>query len=123
SELDKVNVTTVKALLKQRKSEKAPVEEIAVIENYINLNEAIASFTKLVKVEKAVIEGLVTAKYPKLSIEEIKDLVINKKWLNHLWQCLKYEKERIRHNLTQLIIELSERYATTLPELETNVSE
>ncbi|MBL7704167.1 MAG: type I restriction-modification system subunit M [Taibaiella sp.] len=123
SELDKVNVSTVKALLKQRKSENAPAEELAVIENYINLHEVIASFTKLIKVEKAVIEGLVTAKYPKLSIEEIKDLVINKKWINHLWQCLESEKERISQNLTQRIIELSERYAETLPEMETSISD
>jgi len=122
SELDKVNLTSVKALLKQRKSENAPEEELAIIENYIHRNETIASITKLIKIEKATIERLVIGKYPKLSVEDIKILVINKKWLNHLWQCLESEKERISQNLTQRIIELSDRYATTLPELESNVS-
>ncbi|MBL7713503.1 MAG: N-6 DNA methylase [Chitinophagaceae bacterium] len=122
-DLEKVNLATVKGLLKQRKSERAPAEELAVIENYIDRNEAIASITKLIRIEKATIEKLVMDKYPKLSVKEIKEIVINKKWLNHLWQCLESEKERISQRLTQRIMELAARYATTLPELETGLSE
>lgn len=119
SDLEKVNLTSVKGLLKQRKSEKAPKEEIAVIENYIRLNEAISIFTKLIKIEKETIEKLVVELYPKLSENEIKDLVINKKWIKHLETCLYEEKERMSQTLTQRIIELTERYNVTLPEMET----
>lgn len=119
SDLEKVNLTSVKGLLKQRKSEKAPKEEIAVIENYIRLNEAISSFTKLIKIQKETIEKLAIERYPKLSENEIKDLVINKKWIKHLESCLYEEKERISQTLTQRIIELTERYNVTLPEMET----
>ena len=123
SDLEKVNLTSVKGLLKQRKSEKAPKEEIDVIENYINLNEAISSFTKLIKIQKETIEKLVIELYPKLSEDEIKDLVINKKWINHLENRLQEEKERISQTLTGRIVELVERYKVTLPEAEATFNE
>jgi type I restriction enzyme M protein len=123
SDLDKVNLTSVKGLLKQRKSEKAPKEEIAVIENYINLNEAISSFSKLIKIQKETIEKLVIELYPKLSESEIKDLVVSKKWFKHLEECLHEEKERMSQTLTQRIVELAERYKNTLPEMELALNE
>ena len=122
-ELDKVNLTSVKALLKEKKKSIAAKEEIALIENYIQLNEAITSINKLIKIEKANIEKAVVELYPQLSIDEIKDLVINKKWMCHLQNCLQGEQERISQTLTQRIKELAERYAETLPQLETTVSD
>ncbi|MFK8295753.1 type I restriction-modification system subunit M [Capnocytophaga canimorsus] len=119
SELDKVNLTSVKMLLKQRKAEKAPKEELAVIENYIRLSEAISSFTKLIKIQKEVIEKSVLEKYAQLTESEVKDLVINKKWLKHLATCLYEEKQRMSQALTGRILALAERYAVTLPEMET----
>lgn len=123
SDLEKVNLTSIKGLLKQRKSEKAPKEEIAVIENYIRLNEAISSFTKLIKIQKETIEKLVLELYPKLTETEIKDLVINKKWINHLENCLHEEKERMSQTLTQRILELVERYRVALPQIQTALNE
>lgn len=123
SELEKVNLTSVKALLKQRKADKAPKEEITVIENYIRLNEAISSFTKLIKIQKETIEKLVIEQYAKLSENDIKDLVINKKWIKHLEACLLEEKERMSQTLTGRIVELAERYKVTLPEMEKSLQE
>ena len=123
AELDKVNLTSAKALLKEKKKAITAKEEIALIENYIQLNEAIASINKLIKIEKTTIEKAVTELYPKLSMDEIKDLVINKKWIRHLQNCLQSEQERISQNLTQRVKELAERYAETLPQLETTVAD
>ncbi|MDL2231054.1 type I restriction-modification system subunit M [Bacteroidales bacterium OttesenSCG-928-L19] len=123
AELDKVNLTSVKALLKEKKKSISSKEEIAVIENYIQLNEAIASINKLIKIEKTNIEKAVTELYPQLTEDEIKDLVINKKWMRYMQNCLQSEQERISQNLTQRVKELAERYAETLPQLETAVSD
>lgn len=122
SDLDKVNLTTVKGLLRDRKKEKAPKEEIAIIENYINLHEAIASITRLIKIEKATTEIKVTEIYPTLSEKDIKNLVVNKKWIQHLQECLEQEQENISQTLTQRIKELAERYVQTLPQLEESLS-
>ena len=123
AELDKVNMTSAKALLKEKKKSFTTKEEIALIENYINLNEAVGSINKLIKIEKANIEKAVIELYPQLSIEDLKELVINKKWMKHLQNCLLGEQERISQTLTQRIKELAERYAETLPQLETAVSD
>lgn len=122
-DLAKINLATVKGLLKKRKKEKAPKEEIAVIENYINLSEAIISFTKLIKIQKETIEKLVIEKYAQLSENEIKDLVIHKKWIKHLERCLYEEKERMSQKLTGRILQLAERYKVTLFEIESTLSE
>jgi type I restriction enzyme M protein len=117
-ELDKVNLTSVKTLLKQRKKEKAPKEEIAVIENYINLNEAIKNITNLIKIAKLTIENSVIDLYPKLSESEIKKIVIYEKWQSDLFFRFKTLKEKISQDLADRINELSRRYERTLFELE-----
>lgn len=122
NDLDKITLTSVKAFYKQRKKEIAPKEELAIIENYINLNEAITSISKLIKIEKATIEKSVLNLYSQLSEKEIKDLVINKKWMYSLQKSLESEQERISQNLTQRIKVLAERYADTLPQLEAEVA-
>jgi type I restriction enzyme M protein len=123
ADLDKVNLTSVKALLKKRKTEKVPKEEIAVIENYIDLNEALTSIGKLIKIEKATIEKAVLDKYPKLTETEIKNLVINKKWIQYLTEALHSEQERLSQTLANRITELADRYEVTLPEMEITLND
>lgn len=118
SELDKVNLTTVKMLLKQRKKDKAPKEEITVIENYINLNEAIKNIASLIKIAKNTIEKSVIDLYPELSEQEIKAVVIHEKWEYQLQTALHQLQDKISQNLAQRIKELAARYENTLPELE-----
>ncbi|WP_462267733.1 type I restriction-modification system subunit M [Mucilaginibacter sp.] len=117
-DLEKVNLSTVKNLLKQKKKEKAPQEEIAVIENYINLNEAIKNIANLIKIAKGTIEKSVIDLYPRLSEDEIKKLVIHDKWESQLQMALHQLQDKISQNLTQRIKELASRYEETLPQLE-----
>jgi type I restriction enzyme M protein len=116
--LDKVNLTTVKVLLKLRKKERAPKEEIAMIENYINVNEAIKNITNLIKIAKSTLEKLVLDKYPELTEAEIKTLVIEYKWEAQLRLALDQLNDSINQGLTERIRELAMRYEDTLPELE-----
>ncbi|MGF7078869.1 type I restriction-modification system subunit M [Mucilaginibacter sp. UYCu711] len=117
-ELDKVNLTTVKNLLKQRKKEKAPKEEINVIENFINVNEAIKNIENLIKFAKLTIEKSVIDLYPKLSEEEIKEVVINRKWNASLQSSLNQLQSTISRNLAQRIIDIADNYCVPLPDLE-----
>ncbi len=118
SELEKVNLASVKNLLTQRKKEKAPKEEIAVIENYINLHEAIRNVTNLVKIDKTTLERAVLERYPELSEQEIKEIVIHAKWKTKLQSALHQLQDAISQRLTDRIKELAARYETPLPELE-----
>lgn len=63
------------------------------------------------------------ARYPRLSIDEIKTLVIEKKWMISMEQRIRTEMDNISHRLTRRIKELAERYETPLPRLSAEVEE
>lgn len=117
-DLDKVNLTTVKALFKEKKKSVLAKEEAQVFENYIALQETLAETNAFIKKQKTKIEKAVTEIYPTLSEREIKHLVIEKKWLQNLENALHAETDRISQTLSQRIKELAERYRETLGELE-----
>ena len=56
-------------------------------------------------------------KYPKLTEEEIKQLVVDEKWLATLADAVQGELDRVSQTLTSRIRQLAERYATPLPTL------
>jgi type I restriction enzyme M protein len=58
-----------------------------------------------------------------MSESEIKDLVIEDKWLKALSEGIEAELECISQRLTGRISELAERYATPLPSLEREVED
>ncbi len=62
-------------------------------------------------------------KYSKLSEEEIRDILVNDKWMTSIINEINTEMDRISHRLTTRIKELAERYGKTLPEIETEVEE
>ncbi|MDM1354654.1 type I restriction-modification system subunit M [Myroides marinus] len=122
ADLDKVNATEVNKLLKERKGQLSK-EEIAVLKDYIAQADIVKKANATIKVLNTQLEKEVLAKYPVLRIDEIQALVIKTKWLVHLLSVLTNEQERIGQSLTQRIKELGERYATTLPTLETEASD
>lgn len=117
-DLDKVNLTSVKALYKEKKKSVLAKEEAQVFENYIALQETLAETNAFIKKQKTKIEKAVTEIYPTLSEKEIKHLVIEKKWLHNLENALHAETDKISQTLSQRIKELAERYRETLGELE-----
>jgi type I restriction enzyme M protein len=63
----------------------------------------------------------VAAKYPKLTDDEIKLLVVDDKWMGALADAVHGELDRVSQTLTRRIRQLAERYATPLPQLEDEV--
>src|SRR5262249_31945598 len=64
----------------------------------------------------------VAAKYPKLTEDEIKALVVDDKWLGTLASAVQGELNRVSQTLTGRIRQLAERYTTPLPELANEVN-
>lgn len=77
----------------------------------------------ILKTAKANLEKNVIAKYPKLSIDEIKTIVVEKKWMHNMEQRIRTEMDNISHRLTQRIKELADRYETPMPKLSSEVDE
>ena len=62
-------------------------------------------------------------RYKALTEDEIKQLVVNDKWMASIERNVKTEMNRISQRLTQRIKELAERYETPLPKQTTDVAE
>jgi len=114
---DKISTASVKERLKKIKSNTAEVEEIKLLEHYLKLQDQVAELNKQIKLAQKELETQVWEKYPLLSIDEIKTLVVDDKWINHLEHAVQNEMQRISQRLTQRIKELAERYETPMPKM------
>ncbi|CAG9196520.1 hypothetical protein BGLA2_1210023 [Burkholderia gladioli] len=62
------------------------------------------------------------AQYSKLTVPEIKSLVVDDKWLAALYATVSAEVERASQSLTQRVRELATRYESPLPVLVDDVA-
>ena len=98
-------------------------EEYDMLQQYKKLMEDEKKVQAKIKTAKADLEKKVIAQYPRLSIDEIKTIVVEKKWMHNIAQRIRTEMDNISHRLTQRIKELAERYETPLPKLSCEVDE
>ena len=123
SELDKVNKANVAARLKEIKGDKEAREEAAVLNAWSKLNKQEADLKKQLKEHEDLLDGWVYRKYPKLTEDEVKALVVDDKWLAALDAAIHGEMDRVSQALTRRVKELAERYETPLPALTHKVAE
>jgi type I restriction enzyme M protein len=126
TELDKVNKASVNGQLKvdngQLKKLAKNTEDynllkgkIEVFEKYLKLLDNQTALNKKIKDALADLDTKVIERYKTLTEDEIKQLVVDDKWMTVLERDVKTEMERISQRLTQRIKELAERYETPLP--------
>lgn len=123
AELDKVNKANVQARLKEIKGDAESAEERTVLESYLDLLNRQSEGKRQVKEAELALDSLALARYKSLTVEEIKTLVVEDKWLTALEQAVQAEVEKANQSLTQRIKVLAERYETPLPELSASVEE
>jgi type I restriction enzyme M protein len=123
SELEKMNKANVTARLKEIKGDKDAKDEAVVLNDWLKLNAKEASFKKVLKEAEADLDANAYAKYPELTEEEIKALVVDEKWLTALDAAIQGEMDRVSQQLTLRVKELAERYETPLPEMKSRVVE
>ena len=85
--------------------------------------EKIKEHNKTLKELSALLEQHLKSKYAVLTEDEIKELLVNKKWYYSLFDGIDTLYTAISHNLSARITELAERYESTLPELEKEVAD
>ena len=118
---DKISKANVLKRIKEIKKSPDDAEELAVLEKYLALFEKEAETKKEIKNAEKDLEKKILAKYPKLTLGEIKDLVINKKWMTELSSRVSGEVERLSQTLAGRVKELAERYDETMPEIEKEI--
>lgn len=114
---DKVTKATVTARLKLA----TDPDEKAALKQVKKLFDAEFEAKKSLKEAQDALDLAVCKQYPKLSIDEIKSLIVDDKWLATLESNIVAEIERVTQQLANRVKELEERYSEPLPALTQSV--
>ena len=102
---------------------KSDSDEIAVLTQYLELKAVISQVKRELKTLKENLLAVLKVKYSDLTEDDIKWLVIEKKWFAALSTRLDSEMQRIGQQLTSKVSALAERYAQTLPEIDAAIAD
>ncbi len=123
SELDRINKQTVTARLKEIAGDGESADEAKVLKQWLKLSDKEAKLKKQIKDAEPELDAAAYAKYPELTENNVKALIVDDKWLSAIDTAVHGELERISQSLTQRIKELAERYETPMPQLSRHVEE
>ena len=118
----KITAKTLKARLKEIGRDPDYAEERQALEAYARLLDQQAETKARLKAAQDDLEAKLDTKYPALSEDEIKTLVVDDKWLATIAAAVQGELDRVSQTLTGRIRQLADRYATTLPQLTDEVA-
>lgn len=123
AEMDKVNRANVSARLKVIKADADTLDEQAILKQYLKLLTDETAKKKAIKEAEAALDEALLAHYPTLSEDQVKQLVVDDKWLAAIVADVNGEMDRISQRLTQRVKTLAERYETPLPTLTREVAD
>jgi type I restriction enzyme M protein len=123
SELDKVNKAAVNARIKEIRKDPEAAEELAVLREWLELSDEEASTKKALRAAEAELDDQAYGRYDSLTDAEVRELVVQGKWLASLEQAVASEVERMSQALTRRLNQLGERYGEALPVISQRVEE
>ncbi len=134
AEMEKVNKANVTARSKELKGEmslraesrsdtkKQMEEELAILKQFLTLTEKLTDTNKKIKEAELALDIALYAKYPTLTENEVKQLVVDDKWMQTIATAIKAEIDHISQQLTNRVTTLAERYENPLPVIEQEVA-
>jgi type I restriction enzyme M protein len=118
----KITAKALKARLKEIGRDPDYAEERQALIDYADLLTQQAETKALLKAAQDDLDAKLLAKYPTLSEDEIKTLVVDDKWLTSIATAVQGELDRVSQTLTGRIRQLAERYESPLPRLSDDVN-
>ena len=118
---DDVDAKAVNAKIKELKKNAPNSEEYRILCKYRDLCDKVKKYSKIVKELNAALDEACKAKYAELTMDEIKELLVNRKWYYTIFERIKALYITASHEIASRIAELAERYENTLPSLEDEV--
>jgi type I restriction enzyme M protein len=122
NEKGKLTKASVTARLTEIDADPDAADELKVLREYLALVEQEAATAAQLAAAQDTLTKEIAARYPKLTEDEIKALVVDDKWLGTLAAAVQGELDRVSQTLTGRIRQLAERYATPLPQLTDEVA-
>jgi len=123
ADMEKVNKGSIQARIKELKGESDIEDEMKVLNQYLALLDDQTKTNKKFKEVEKELDDKLYAKYPELTVDEIKTLVVDDKWMQAIEASISGEIDQISQALAGRIKELGNRYEITLPEVDNEVSE
>jgi type I restriction enzyme M protein len=96
--------------------------ESDILLRWLNLDRKTTELNRKLKLAQDELTKKVADKYPRLTEDEIKTLVVDDKWLATIAAAVQGELGRVSQTLTGRIRQLAERYANPLPQLTAEVA-
>ena len=116
-----ITASSVKARLKAIQGDPDSTDEREVLTSCAIFIDNASKISKAVKKEQEALDGQVLAHYATLTEDEIKEIVVEDKWIASIHAAINGEVQRLTQALATRVQELEERYAQPLPELEQEV--
>lgn len=122
--LEKVNETNVKKAVAAQKKHTvdADANTEKVWNQYLSLCGKKKEASKVLAALVQAITDKVRKKYDALSADDIRDLVINDKWLQELKGRSEAENKRVCESISSQVSVLNERYAKPLPKINEDIA-
>jgi type I restriction enzyme M protein len=98
-------------------------DEYNMLQSYKKLMDEEPEIQGKIKAARVDLEKKVVVRYAQLTVDEIKGIVVEKKWMLAMEQRIHNEMDNISQRLTQRIKELAERYEKTLTQQTTQVAD
>ncbi len=121
SDAGNVTKTNLKSRLKEIKNSPEDAKEYEVVREYKDAYDAASKAKKKVKKAEKALRKKVNEKYPELTPDEVKTLVVDDKWLPDICGKIEDEVEAVSRSLTQRLKELAKRYDRAVTEIDSEV--
>ena len=125
SEDDEINVkpADVKKVIKNAQKVCTPESDIKILKKWLALSDRKNELGKTLKQKRSDLTDAVVRKYASLSENEVKELVVEHKWLNSLVNSCNALMQNVTHAISSDTIRLVDRYSDTLASLSQEVSD
>ncbi|RJQ71870.1 MAG: type I restriction-modification system subunit M [Desulfobacteraceae bacterium] len=119
----KVTKGSVRARITEIRNDTEMRDELAVLLQCQEMIDREAAADKAAKEAQKALDLKVFKKYPTLTVDDIKTLVVQDKWLAAMEAQVRGEIERVTQQLAGRVLVLEERYADPMPRLVEAVAE
>lgn len=115
---EKVNESVIKKAVKDAVQLKFSKDEVEAFKHYLDLCKEKKEASKVLSDLQAALTDKVLEKYAALSEEDIRRLVVEKKWMSAIISSCMEEMQQVTQQLSAAITAVSARYERTLLSLE-----
>jgi type I restriction enzyme M protein len=123
AELEKLNKAFVSARIKEIHRDPEAADELMALREWLLISDDELKTKRALKAAEADLDDQAFERYDSLTEAEVRELVVQGKWLASLEQAVASEVERVSQALTSRLKQLGERYGEALPEISERVEE